>query len=864
MLLKKWRSKTNNIVIKYRKNGDVEITNSGDRQEKIICPKIFYVKNEYVNVNFEATVVSGSGAELVFVNRHRQRKMGVILNSSSSSLSLMKGFLLAVLFVKPQTTIIIKKIDVEFSTAKKVNASIGLGKSQYLLITPLYPTPNNLYACAFVHTRVKEYIKAGLDVEVATIFHADESSVYEIDGVRVYKTDFLELRSILMSKKYDGILVHFFDEKYAKYFDTSYLVDTPIFLWNHGADVLYKDYKDIYTPYFEDDYTLPEETAAAFKLRDMYYEKFAHHKDYNWIFVSDSERRRAEELLGYEFNNAVVIHNLIDSNIFKYEEKSPELRKKIFLIRRFDNTKKYAIDIATLTILELSRRECFKDLEFYICGEGDFHDQLVQPLRRFDNVHIITNFMTHQQIAEMHKKCGIGLFPTRQDTQGVSALESASSGLVVLSSDLEVIHEFFDDSLGTICPVEDYIAFADKIEYFYNHPNEFKKVSKAMADYTYKKCNFENTIKKEIEYISNNIYEYKNLIYPFKKIEENPLLTITVPSYNSEKFLAKCLLSLLKTKYAAKTEILVINDGSKDKTLKIAQFFEKLTTINGRSIVKAIDKENGGHGSGINKGLELARGKYFRVIDSDDWVDSEAYDNYLSKLINEDADLILNDYAEARTFEDAPCKKNNYNFMTPNIIYNLNDIMCGTYGFKEWGPTLPTSTYKTECLRQTNFKLKEKTFYVDMQYNAYSIININTVKRYTDDVYRYFIGNAGQSVSKEGMMKNYKHHEDVILILMDCYSNDQRITTEKREYILRRLLLPMVNVQYYIYFELFKSRQKFLEFEKRIQEYPQLLKYDEFNTRRIRFHRATRGLLVAFNPLLHTLKEKLKKLFFRR
>ena len=465
-------------------------------------------------------------------------------------------------------------------------------------------------------------------------------------------------------------------------------------------------------------------------------------------------------------------------------------------------------------------------------------------------MHIINNFLSHNQIKKYHDKCGIGLFPTRQDTQGVSALEAASSGLAVVTSDLDVIHEYFDETLNTICPIEDFKAYADVIEKLYNSPSQFEKISENMSRYTRAKCGIESTINKEIEYIKENILKVQNIIIPISKIAEKPIVTITIPSYNAEKFLDKCLLSLLKSEYAYLTEILIINDGSKDATATIGKMYEKITTVDGKSIVKLIDKENGGHGSGINKGIELARGKYFKVIDADDWVDEEQYNELLKRLINEDADLILTDYCEARSFEDKLHKVEYYKNLTPGTVYHLDDICTGSYGFPQWGPTLPTSTYKTECLRKANFKLLEKTFYVDMTYNAYSIIYIDTVKRYDLNVYRYYIGNAGQSVSEEGMKKNYKHHENVIIELMKIVTNDDRFSIPKREYVLRKLLLPMVYVQYYINLDLFHSRSKFMVFEKRIKDFPQLLEHHEFNIRNTKFHRYTRGIFVGINPLI--------------
>ena len=114
------------------------------------------------------------------------------------------------------------------------------------------------------------------------------------------------------------------------------------------------------------------------------------------------------------------------------------------------------------------------------------------------------------------------------------------------------------------------------------------------------------------------------------------LLSVVVPAYNVEAYLAGCLESLLNTEEREKTEILVIDDGSKDTTGNIADRFQTLYP----SVVRVIHKENGGHGSTINAGIREASGQYFRVLDSDDCVDSEAYDSYLKKLVDIDCDLV--------------------------------------------------------------------------------------------------------------------------------------------------------------------------------------------------------------------------------
>ena len=113
------------------------------------------------------------------------------------------------------------------------------------------------------------------------------------------------------------------------------------------------------------------------------------------------------------------------------------------------------------------------------------------------------------------------------------------------------------------------------------------------------------------------------------------------------------------------------------------------------------------------------------------------------------------------------------------------------------------------------------------------------------------------------MRRNYKHHENVIIELMKIVTNDDRLSDAKREYVLRKLLLPMVYVQYYINLDLFHSRSKFMTFEKRVKEFPQLLGYHEFNIRNTKFHRYTRGLFVGMNPLIRRGANRIRWAIYR-
>ena len=118
-----------------------------------------------------------------------------------------------------------------------------------------------------------------------------------------------------------------------------------------------------------------------------------------------------------------------------------------------------------------------------------------------------------------------------------------------------------------------------------------------------------------------------------------PILTIAIPAYNVAPYIEQTVSSLVSSKYQNHIEIIIVNDGSSDST---AEVIEKIAKKH--SCVKIINKTNGGHGSSINAGLENAAGKYFRLLDGDDWFDTNEFDQFIEKLLSENADLVLTDY----------------------------------------------------------------------------------------------------------------------------------------------------------------------------------------------------------------------------
>ena len=306
-----------------------------------------------------------------------------------------------------------------------------------------------------------------------------------------------------------------------------------------------------------------------------------------------------------------IIPCYIDTNLFEYQEKDVDLRKKIFILRRFTNDCCYALDIDIRAILELSTRPYFNDLEFDIYGDGEMFEVLTQPLKNFSNVHLHREFLSHEDIKKVQDTHGIGLFASRFDTQGVSLCEAAASGCAVVTSNIPAIKSYIDPKLGVTCEVENFREYADVIEKLYNDPDYFSYVSKSQHKSIIEKFNYSNTIEKELNIFKNT----ENKKIEFKEPDDEPILTVIVPAYNVEQYLMHGVKSLLNQPYANKLEILIVNDGSHDATEKIANELQAKTTINGKSIVRLINKENGGHGSTINRGIKEAKGKYLKVMD---------------------------------------------------------------------------------------------------------------------------------------------------------------------------------------------------------------------------------------------------------
>ena len=231
--------------------------------------------------------------------------------------------------------------------------------------------------------------------------------------------------------------------------------------------------------------------------------------------------------------------------------------------------------------------------------------------------------------------------------------------------------------------------------------------------------------------------------------KQDKLITFVVPCYNSAEYMDVCIESLLKG--GDRVEILVINDGSKDATHDIGKSYEDKYP----GIVRLIDQENGGHGEGINHGLRLATGTYFKVVDSDDWLDEEGLPKVLRRLElcekRGGIDMMICNYIYDHKFEPEKTRTIRYKNVFPQN---------GIFGWKQTKPFLPwqyltlhSVIYRTETVRACKVELPKHRSYED---NLFVYSPLPYVKRmcYMDvDLYHYFIGREGQSVSEEALKR---------------------------------------------------------------------------------------------------------------
>lgn len=255
--------------------------------------------------------------------------------------------------------------------------------------------------------------------------------------------------------------------------------------------------------------------------------------------------------------------------------------------------------------------------------------------------------------------------------------------------------------------------------------------------------------------------------------EPGKLLSIVIPTYNMEKLLPRCIESMVPAAQLERLEIIVVNDGSKDASLDVAREYEQRYP----GTVRVFDKENGGHGSCINVGIREATGKYFKIVDADDWLDPVDLTMHMNFLARHDSDMVVTNYL--RTYDDGRGELVSYTDRLREQEYQADDfyrvLMVDNSNLSY--AHMHAITYRTKVLQDNEIRITEKSFYVDQEY-------ISLPQRFVDKInfedivlYRYYIGRPGQSVAPDVARKrapdNYKILQNIIALFESLPAGSQ-------------------------------------------------------------------------------------------
>ena len=274
------------------------------------------------------------------------------------------------------------------------------------------------------------------------------------------------------------------------------------------------------------------------------------------------------------------------------------------------------------------------------------------------------------------------------------------------------------------------------------------------------------------------------------RMNPEKVLTIAIPAYNASKFLPKCLQSLVDSNELERMEVLVIDDGSKESQDEVVRpYIDRFPQS-----IQMIHKENGGHGSVINKAAEIATGKYLKILDADDWVISKNMKSLLDSLEQLNADVVITHFDMVDAEE-----RFRQSFTTENVkfgeIYTMDDLA-----------QLPKSVYACSTFhgifyrlafyRSTQIQMSEKVFYEDQEYATLPFCLASGVVFLNLTIYQYLVGRPGQSVSHENQVKRLPEIKFILDSLIHFYQTHYDMSESRKRYF--QYKIGAVIVSYYV------------------------------------------------------------------
>lgn len=262
-------------------------------------------------------------------------------------------------------------------------------------------------------------------------------------------------------------------------------------------------------------------------------------------------------------------------------------------------------------------------------------------------------------------------------------------------------------------------------------------------------------------------------------------LSIAIPCYNSQDYMDKAIESCLILK--DDVEIIIVDDGSKDRTAQIGDDYDSLYP----DTIKCIHQENGGHGQAVNTGLKNATGLYFKVLDSDDWFDQSSLVKVIETIKqlhqkDQDVDMFIANYVYEKPSANKSSVIKYTNALPQNRTFRWYDLK---HFYPQQNLLMHSVIYRTQLLRNCNLQLPKHTFYVDNLFVYQPLPYVNTLYYLNVDLYRYYIGREDQSVNEKVMISRIDQQIKVNKMMIDCCDVMKLKSRKLRNYMVKYLTM---------------------------------------------------------------------------
>lgn len=312
------------------------------------------------------------------------------------------------------------------------------------------------------------------------------------------------------------------------------------------------------------------------------------------------------------------------------------------------------------------------------------------------------------------------------------------------------------------------------------------------------------------------------------------VLSVSVAAYNIAATLREVLAPFLMDDVRNRVDVMIVDDGSKDDTAKIAMEYQEKYP----NTFRLISKQNGGWGSTLNTGMRAAKGKYFKQLDGDDYYSYENLSSFLDYLEKADSDIVHTPFV---TYSDA----------TGGILNVLNDFGWEDYSenpkeqtillseCRKIRPEMHNFAIKSSIVQENEIFITEHCFYTDVEFCLKVFCLCKTISFYPRPIYYYRLAFCGQSVGVGGIRKHYRENQRMLMGMLEYYTN--QVTEDWAKTMVFNRLSAVCDLMYRMYFALKctkEQRKELIEFDRILKEnYPDF--YNSVNTRPVALLRKT-------------------------